>query len=649
MSRVDLVIRRMKPIGELLLIQFLLLALSIFPSNLYADSYPGAFRDKRVLYTNSENDDSPEQPRIAGDHVVWASDWAVNDGIDVLLFRLNPAQGQAALTNISNSLGDQDGPEISQDYVIWNDDRAGKPGIWRFRLSDSSKAGVPPSQEEDSLAMISGTKAAWAGLRGSNFDNHIFWKTIGASGVNDFLLPNEDIVNGLGMDGNIIAWENIEFINDGIKSSLFALVDGNLRVIADAPGSQRNPVVKNGLIAWEDSRNSTLDGIDIYIWDAINGERKLIGGSGNQKSPRLTSNGVLYNSCPSSLCELRYREWNGSDRGLAYEENAIYGIDADIENNRVVWVGESDSGDDEVNYGVINSEPRFANMAPQSIARGSTLQFTISATDPDDSVLTYLAVTILPGATFNPSTRVFSWPVPMTQTPRIYPARFRVFDPLGATTEMTVPITVLNSIIVSASPVITVTQPINGGDWYDGGPHCPRYPADMRIAGTVTTAPGTTLSSLSISMWETDFLGTEHFIGAPAIPFSVSGQNASWSICVGTSFMDAQWRGEITAQSNPPAVNPGKRTISIDVNGRVTVCHVLTAAFGRPDAPVIRQLWQLHQKLVTNWNAPWHQSYMHWYDQVGPKIASWLENKPLLKALIRKIASAVAHVATGYL
>lgn len=69
-------------------------------------------------------------------------------------------------------------------------------------------------------------------------------------------------------------------------------------------------------------------------------------------------------------------------------------------------------------------------------------------------------------------------------------------------------------------------------------------------------------------------------------------------------------------------------------------CHILTAAFGRGDHPVIQALWTAHRQLVGNqWDTPWHQSYMRWYDQVGPKVAAWLSDKPWLKAAIRNIAS----------
>ncbi len=78
-------------------------------------------------------------------------------------------------------------------------------------------------------------------------------------------------------------------------------------------------------------------------------------------------------------------------------------------------------------------------------------------------------------------------------------------------------------------------------------------------------------------------------------------------------------------------------------------CHVLTAAFGRGDAPQIQTLWQLHHVLVPDWNAPWHQRYLAWYDREGPKLAAFLQDKPLLRALIRAVFTPAARAAQWWL
>jgi hypothetical protein len=59
----------------------------------------------------------------------------------------------------------------------------------------------------------------------------------------------------------------------------------------------------------------------------------------------------------------------------------------------------------------VNLPPVLNPIGPKTINEGALLQFTITASDPDlpAQTLTYSASNLPSGATFNPTTRVFSW------------------------------------------------------------------------------------------------------------------------------------------------------------------------------------------------------------------------------------------------
>ncbi|MEA1905720.1 MAG: LamG-like jellyroll fold domain-containing protein, partial [Euryarchaeota archaeon] len=57
----------------------------------------------------------------------------------------------------------------------------------------------------------------------------------------------------------------------------------------------------------------------------------------------------------------------------------------------------------------INHAPILATIGDKSITKGSLLEFTISASDPDNDPLTYSADNLPTGATFDPATHTFSW------------------------------------------------------------------------------------------------------------------------------------------------------------------------------------------------------------------------------------------------
>jgi hypothetical protein len=75
-----------------------------------------------------------------------------------------------------------------------------------------------------------------------------------------------------------------------------------------------------------------------------------------------------------------------------------------------------------------NSPPVLASIGDQLVNTGQTLQFTVSATDADDDALTYSATNLPQGATFNTTTRTFSWTPTSSQSGTYSNVHFEVSD-----------------------------------------------------------------------------------------------------------------------------------------------------------------------------------------------------------------------------
>jgi hypothetical protein len=87
-----------------------------------------------------------------------------------------------------------------------------------------------------------------------------------------------------------------------------------------------------------------------------------------------------------------------------------------------------------------NRPPVFSTVAAISAFEGSTVAFTLSATDPDNDPLTYAAGALPGGATFTPGTRTFQW-----------------ITPMGSQGSYTLPFTVTDGrAIVSTSVLLTI-------------------------------------------------------------------------------------------------------------------------------------------------------------------------------------------------
>ncbi len=74
-----------------------------------------------------------------------------------------------------------------------------------------------------------------------------------------------------------------------------------------------------------------------------------------------------------------------------------------------------------------NHAPVLAAIGVKSITEGNNLQFTVSATDSENESLTYSALNLPTGASFDPESRTFSW-TPNSNQVGTYTVRFSVTD-----------------------------------------------------------------------------------------------------------------------------------------------------------------------------------------------------------------------------
>jgi hypothetical protein len=70
---------------------------------------------------------------------------------------------------------------------------------------------------------------------------------------------------------------------------------------------------------------------------------------------------------------------------------------------------ENDSEIVTITVGNVNRPPVLGTISSKSVDEGDLLAFTVTASDPDGDGLTFSASNVPTGASFNPSSRVFSW------------------------------------------------------------------------------------------------------------------------------------------------------------------------------------------------------------------------------------------------
>jgi hypothetical protein len=147
---------------------------------------------------------------------------------------------------------------------------------------------------------------------------------------------------------------------------------------------------------------------------------------------------------------------------------------------------DEDYEDITVTVNEVNLPPVLSLIGSKTINEGDLLQFTITASDSDlpAQTLAYLASNLPPGATFNPTTRVFSWQ-PTSGQAGVYPSvHFEVSDgDLTDSEDITITVTAPplevsispTSASISVGQSVTFTSTPSGGyppysyQWYLNG------------------------------------------------------------------------------------------------------------------------------------------------------------------------------------
>jgi len=76
----------------------------------------------------------------------------------------------------------------------------------------------------------------------------------------------------------------------------------------------------------------------------------------------------------------------------------------------------------------VNEAPVLAAIGNKTVSEGSTLTFTISASDPETNTLSYSADNLPDNSTFNPATRVYTWVTDYSDAGTYSGVKFKVID-----------------------------------------------------------------------------------------------------------------------------------------------------------------------------------------------------------------------------
>lgn len=134
----------------------------------------------------------------------------------------------------------------------------------------------------------------------------------------------------------------------------------------------------------------------------------------------------------------------------------------------------------------VNRPPVLTAIGSKTVTEGQTLQFTVSATDPDNDPLTLSASNLPTGATFNATTGVLSWTPSYSQSGSYTGVHFEVSDGNASDTEdITIIVNNIYQPDVTSDGLVNVLDMISVAQNWDETGANGWIPEDVDENGTV--------------------------------------------------------------------------------------------------------------------------------------------------------------------
>jgi beta propeller repeat protein len=210
-------------------------------------------------------------------------------------------------------------PATDGKTVVWADDRNGSFDVFAYDVASAEQYPIRTAEGDQVDPVVANWLAVWVDDAGevpvvtaAALERREPWVVSAAAG------------GGADTDGNLVVWTDLR--NGEAQSDIYAYdaESGESFAICTAEGAQLNPAASDGVVVWQDDRNSTWD---VYGYDVAAGEEFLVaGGEGDQMKPDIYCGVVVWEHRPRSLVGAATRCEEQTDIRGCYLPQAAEGV-----------------------------------------------------------------------------------------------------------------------------------------------------------------------------------------------------------------------------------------------------------------------------------------------------------------------------------
>ena len=236
-------------------------------------------------------------PQLSGNWIVWmdardveTSSWDIY-GFDLASGIERP---------ICTAPGYQAAPRISGDWVVWEDEAnisASGQDIYAHNLATGETLPVCTAPGNQHNPRVSGSWVVWLDERNWGMSRWDLYAKNLATGEEQAVCTAPENQWNFDVSGDWVVWTD----RRSETSSGYDIYARNLdsegeRAICTARMDQERPRIEGDLVVWTDGRDYSTSGSDIYAYDLVSdAERPLCTAVGSQTSPEISGSWVTWN------------------------------------------------------------------------------------------------------------------------------------------------------------------------------------------------------------------------------------------------------------------------------------------------------------------------------------------------------------------
>ncbi len=258
--------------------------------------------------------------------------------LSALTFEAKAESPTLAATRITANPAIQGSPDVSENTIVWRDNRNGNADIYAYDLSSRTETQITTASTDQRNPAVSGSIIVWEDDRNGNWDIYSY----NLSSKNETRITTNNASQTYpDVDGDLIVWDDYRNGTDDIYG--YNLSSRTEFQITTNPLSQASmlPKASGNIVVWQDNRNGLYNPSIVAYNLSSKTEIPITTDIGDDEAPAVSGNIIVWRDAEHDIV---YAYDLSTEVKTQISTNSSKPSDPDVSGNIVVWDNITDGG-----------------------------------------------------------------------------------------------------------------------------------------------------------------------------------------------------------------------------------------------------------------------------------------------------------------